>query len=166
MIHHFSFTLSLGTLLQLEYNQLRYNRMILGWMLGCVLGFTLGCSTPSPGSDPQVQNSSINLKPLNSDEWTHLITWLDERVNLMIQHKANCNDLAGALVQHYVKSKAQVQQWKKQDLDQRVILYLSSHPEKEQKLKLLLQKGSVVYSFCAFFSSFRDQLQSGVQIGF
>ena len=125
---------------------------------------SLSCSSPDLSSFSS-SRSAPSLPPLQSQEFKIFTAWLNKRVDLIIEHKANCYNLAQALVNHEIRSQTQVKSWKEAHFDQRLIQHISTHPNDEKTLKQLLQKGGMVYSFCAFFPSFHEQLKRGIEIG-
>ena len=124
-----------------------------------------GCSTTSEPHSPASSLASSTYPPLSAAEFKTFTDWLNTRVDLLIKHKASCSDLATALVNHALSTQKQVQSWQETHLDQRLIEYMYTRPNDEKLIKALLQKGGMVYSFCAFFPSFHNHLRRGIEIG-
>jgi hypothetical protein len=96
---------------------------------------------------------------------TEAFTWLEHKVSLMITHKADCEQMAKALLQHHFKYQDQLKQWRKYHAQDWMKARSQVDEKYKAKLNTLMNQGDTVYSFCSFFESFRSQLRDAVQIG-
>jgi hypothetical protein len=90
---------------------------------------------------------------------------MEHKVSLMITHKADCEQMAKALLKHHFKYKTQLKQWKKVGAQEWMKARSQIDDQYKSKLSNLMNQGDTVYSFCSFFESFRSQLHDAVHIG-
>ena len=123
-----------------------------GCELLSLLALLLTSCTPTPSS------SSL----LTDQEYVEILKTLEMRVDLMIQNKADCQQLAHALVVHYHETKSRFTDWTQRNISSQLIQYIKTRPNEEKRIKNLFQRGSLVYSFCAYFPSFHTALKTGL----
>lgn len=124
---------------------------------------TMSCIACNPN------NIDTGLPPILSNQQarqaaTDALTWMEHKVSLMITHKADCEQMAKALLQHHFKYQDQLKQWKKDDAQDWMKARSQVDDKYKAKLNTLMNQGDTVYSFCSFFESFRSQLRDAVQI--
>ena len=93
---------------------------------------------------------------LLSEESQEFMSWLNQRVDLMIRHKASCQQMAQALYDDHLATRAKRQKWKELKLGNTLAKRSIIDPQFGQLLTQQIMKGDLVYSYCAYQSSFRE----------
>ena len=150
-------------LLRIVIKLLKNNRPVIDKLtITCFLYFfcnclLLGCNNLEPNK------VSVNQISYESEESykasNELLEWLSRRVDMLVKYKANCRNMALALVKDQTDYADKLKTWRKlgagQVLAQRAIKDL----EFARKLNQLILKGDLVHSYCAYQSDFRDLLE-------
>lgn len=97
------------------------------------------------------------------EESEALLTWLEERVDLLVKHKADCSEMAQALVAHQKKHQEQINHWHKIAAGQMLANRALQDQALDRRLKKLILKGDLVHSYCAYQSNFRDLLKNQLE---
>ncbi len=88
-----------------------------------------------------------------------LLAWLKHRVDLLVKHKADCQDMALALFKDQAAYKQQLNEWRKLKAGSALAQRAIKNSEFSRSLNQLILKGDLVHSYCAYQSDFREQLQ-------
>ena len=88
-----------------------------------------------------------------------LLNWLDNRVDILVKYKANCRNMAFALVKDQNDYSDKLKVWRKlgagKILAQRAVKDIVF----ARRLNQLILKGDLVHSYCAYQSEFRELLE-------
>ena len=127
--------------------RLSYATFVL-FYLCCSLSI-LGCS--GSGNDPQI-------RPADPTSGEQLYQWMKTRVDIMVRHKANCSDMAQALIKSQREAASQLDLWRAQGAGEWLKLNAQRNPKFDHELTRLIAKGDLVYYHCAYQAVFRQQL--------
>ena len=119
---------------------------VLIFMIGYT--FTMGSC-----SDHDVYQHSAD-----ADSGRQLYQWMQTRVELMVRHKANCSDMARALVESHREATTQLKIWSDRGAGEWLKQQAQVSPKFGQELTRLIAKGDLVYYHCAYQDAFRAQL--------
>ncbi|MBM4290543.1 MAG: hypothetical protein FJ138_03155 [Deltaproteobacteria bacterium] len=87
--------------------------------------------------------------------------WMERRVALMVEHKASCEQMAHALLSHDREAAPARAAWRAAGAQEWLVARAQVDKDFERALGDLITKGDLVYSYCAFFESFRQTLARG-----
>ena len=88
-----------------------------------------------------------------------LLAWLEQRVELLVKHKANCQTMALALVQDQKSYAQKLKHWRKLQAGKVLAQRGVKNLEFSRKLNQVILKGDLVHSYCAYQSDFRELLE-------
>ena len=88
-----------------------------------------------------------------------LFTWLEHRVELLVKYKANCENMALALMQDQKVYAQKLKHWRKLKAGEVLAQRGIKNIEFSRKLNQVILKGDLVHSYCAYQSSFRKLLE-------
>lgn len=112
-------------------------------------------------AEPIANSQSLNQPSLESLEASEaLLNWLEERVELMVQLKADCNEMADQMFLKTSKARVQLKAWRELRAGELLALKASRDPAFGRELNQLILKGDLVHSYCAYQSEFRARLKS------
>ena len=89
------------------------------------------------------------------------LEWMQRRVALMVETKASCDQMASALLTQDGESSAERAAWRAAGAQEWLVARAQVDKDFERTLGDLIAKGDLVYSYCAFFESFRQTLARG-----
>ena len=118
------------------------------WALLLSLGL-LSCSDHS---------RATHQRPADAVSGKQLYQWMKSQVEIMVEHKANCSDMAQALIQSQRKAKSRLENWKMKGAGEWLKQHAQVNPQFDRELTRLIAKGDLVYYHCAYQETFRDQL--------
>ncbi len=85
-----------------------------------------------------------------------IVIWVEERAQLIVKHRADCNQMAQALRDHHLDHQELEKKWKdirkQMDIDQKMLfdqLYGS-------RLKTAMEKSRILYEYCSEDESIRN----------
>jgi hypothetical protein len=99
----------------------------------------------------------------DADSGRQLYQWMQTRVELMIRHKANCSDMARALIESHQKATTQLKVWSDRGAGEWLKRQAQLNPKFGQELTRLIAKGDLVYYHCAYQDAFRAQLTENIK---
>jgi len=85
-------------------------------------------------------------------------SWLKARVEMMVEHKADCAVMAEHLREDDRRSASSREQWRAARAQEWLIAKSAVDFEFQKELSEVITRGDLVYSFCAFFEDFRSRL--------
>ena len=97
-------------------------------------------------------------RPADADSGRQLYQWMQTRVELMVRHKANCSDMARALIKSHQEATPQLKIWSDRGAGEWLKRQAQINPKFGQELTRLIAKGDLVYYHCAYQDTFRAQL--------
>ena len=116
----------------------------------------VGCVEQNQTTDHEIaHNSRASLEASEA-----LMDWLSESVELMVQHKANCADMAYHLAAARATTAKKRAEWRKLGAGEVLARKAIQDPAFGRDLNQLILKGDLVYSYCAYQSSFRDKMRA------
>ena len=133
----------------------RPKRISLSFIL-LVVGLSFFCSCTHE-NDVDL-STSVSPKALEASE--ELLAWLNERVEMMVLSKANCTQMAYQMVTSSADSRSQLSKWRSLHAGETLAQRAIKDPEFGRQLNQLILRGDLVYSYCAYQSSFRDRLKT------
>ena len=95
-----------------------------------------------------------------------LYQWMKSQVELMVKHKANCGDMAQALIQSQFDVRSQLESWKAKGAGEWLKQHAQINPQFDRELTRLIAKGDLVYYHCAYQEAFRNQLRASPHSSF
>jgi hypothetical protein len=87
------------------------------------------------------------------------LKWMTDRVDLMVKHKADCDEMARQIARHQLASQDQVSAWRAAKAQEWIEAQARFQPEYKQRLTTLIAKGDIVYSYCSYYMTFRATLK-------
>ena len=117
-----------------------------------ILIIILSACQPAGPSSSEIQESEA------------LLTWMKNRVTLMVDHKASCEGMARALLEDHRKHQEQLKGWRSSGTAQVLMARAQRDEAFARELNGLIIKGDLVHSYCAYQESFRDQLRLGLTL--
>lgn len=134
--------------------------------------FCLGCADQSFDV-----SSSIDQKSERE-----VFKWMEDRVDLILQHKSDCSAMAEALIKHHITTQDQVARWKALGADrwlrreagersraeltptsERYGVNSIKHGSLDKELTHLITRGDLIYYHCASQVWFQGRLRSGIK---
>lgn len=86
--------------------------------------------------------------------------WMKARVDLMVQNKANCGQMAELLLENDRQTDAQRKAWRTEGAQAWLVAKSASDFEFQKELSEVITRGDLVFSFCSFFEDFRTRLKN------
>ena len=118
--------------------------------------FYLHCSLCMSGCSGGSNDTQVS--PADPTSGKQLYQWMKTRVDIMVRHKANCSDMAQALIKSQRESASQLDLWRAQGAGKWLKLNAQRNPTFDHELTRLIAKGDLVYYHCAYQAVFRQQL--------
>ena len=120
-----------------------------------LFSLAMGCDEQSQRVDRQVDYNS----KASFDASEALLDWLSESVELMVQHKASCAEMARHLATARSATAKKRAEWRTLGAGEVLARRAIQDPTFGRQLNQLILKGDLVYSYCAYQSSFRDKMR-------
>lgn len=103
-----------------------------------------------------------SVSPERKEAGGELLSWLESRVELMVQSKASCEEMASKLAQGHHSSERERKRWRELKAGEWLAQEGLRDPNFGRRLNQLIIKGDLVHSYCAYQSKFRDQLSAAI----
>ena len=115
---------------------------------------TLGCTIDREGKAAEILFDEAAKEAARES-----LKWMTDRVDLMVKHKADCDEMARQIARHQLASQDQVNAWRAAKAQEWIEAQARFQPEYKQRLTTLIAKGDIVYSYCSYYMTFRSTLK-------
>ena len=133
-------------------------RVTNAFWCSCLL---LACNpTYNESNHDRLSSHDMSTKHIDTYQASEeLLAWLEQRVELLVKHKANCQNMALALVQDQKNYAQKLKHWRNLEAGKALAQRGVKNIEFSRKLNQVILKGDLAHSYCAYQSDFRELLE-------
>ena len=129
----------------------KQSRKVFRGSIFILCSILIACATP-------VNEGFEGNSGQRQEETERYLEYLEEQTEMMVKNKASCKDMGDRLYAQHQTIKPKLKLWKQLKFGDYLAQKSVEDPSFAQKLNQLIIKADLVYSYCAYQSSFREYL--------